>query len=149
MTGTDKILKEVHDKAREEFVMILSDECEETLKKLFSERKPKRVLEIGTAIGYSSSVMALASDCVIDTVEKDGERIKRAKELWKILGVENRINCYHGDADELLVDTVKGKTYDFVFLDGAKSAYKRQLVFLEPYIEKAEQYCATTCFIWD
>ena len=136
MTDSEKILKGVHDYAREKFVMILSDECERELKRLFDEYQPKRVLEIGTAIGYSSSVMALASDCVIDTIEKDGERIKSAKELWKSLGVDGRINSYHGDADELLGGVVEGKTYDFVFLDGAKSAYKRQLVFLDEYVEK-------------
>ena len=136
MTDSQKILQEVHDFARENFVMILSDECEEVLKRLFCKHKPKRVLEIGTAIGYSSSVMALSSDCVIDTVEKDGERIRSAKELWKKLGVDGRINSYHGDADKLLASAVDGKTYDFVFLDGAKSAYKRQLEFLDGYIEK-------------
>lgn len=136
MTESEKILKGVHDYAREKFVMILSDECERELKRLFAEYQPKRVLEIGTAIGYSSSVMALASDCVIDTIEKDGERIKSAKALWKSLGVDGRINSYHGDADELLGGVVEGKTYDFVFLDGAKSAYKRQLVFLDEYVEK-------------
>ncbi len=136
MTEKLEILKQVHDGARKDFIMILSDECEEVLKGLFEENKPKRVLEIGTAIGYSSSIMALASDCVIDTIEKDGERIEKAKRLWKSLGVEDRINCHHGDADELLASVTEGKTYDFVFLDGAKSAYKRQLEFLEPYIEK-------------
>ncbi|MDE5990986.1 MAG: O-methyltransferase [Clostridia bacterium] len=136
MIESEKILREVHDFARENFVMILSDECERELKRLFSEYKPKRVLEIGTAIGYSSSVMALASDCKIDTIEKDGERIRAAKELWKKLGVDGRINCYHGDADELLASVVEGKTYDFVFLDGAKSAYKRQLEFLERHIKR-------------
>lgn len=136
MTEKLEILKQVHDGARKDFIMILSDECEEVLKGLFEKNKPKRVLEIGTAIGYSSSIMALASDCVIDTIEKDGERIEKAKRLWKYLGVEDRINCHHGDADELLASVTEGKTYDFVFLDGAKSAYKRQLEFLEPYIEK-------------
>ena len=72
MTEKLEILKQVHDGARKDFIMILSDECEEVLKGLFEENKPKRVLEIGTAIGYSSSIMALASDCVIDTIEKTG-----------------------------------------------------------------------------
>ena len=136
MTESEKILQGVHDYARENFVMILSDECERVLKRLFAENKPKRVLEIGAAIGYSSSVMALASDCVIDTIEKDGERIKSAKALWQSLGIDGRINSYHGDADALLESVVDGKTYDFVFLDGAKSAYKRQLIFLDRYVEK-------------
>ncbi len=130
------LLKQTHGYARERYIMILSDECERVLRKIFETYSPKRVLEIGTAIGYSSSVMALISDCVIDTVEKDGERIAAAKELWTKLGVSERINAYHGDADGTLADIVEGKTYDFVFLDGAKSAYRRQLEFLEPHIEK-------------
>lgn len=136
MTDRLDILRKVRDKAREEFVMILSDGCESALRRLFEERQPKSVLEIGTAIGYSSSVMAICSDCVIDTVEKDGERIAQAKKLWKQLGVEDRINSYHGDADMLLESIIEGKTYDFVFLDGAKSAYKRQLEMLTSHIEK-------------
>ncbi len=133
---TRTILKRVHDKARADFVMILSDECESVLRELFEENKPKRVLEIGTAIGYSASVMALSSDCVIDTIEKDESRIAQAQELWKELGVQDRINCFCGNADEVLSSVVEGKTYDFVFIDGAKSAYKRQLEFLYERIEK-------------
>ena len=127
-----KILDGVHDSAREEYVMILSDECEKVLKDLFERYKPQRVLEIGTAIGYSSSLMALYSDCTVDTIEKDKDRIERAKQLWKTLGVEDRIHSYEGDADEILASVVEGKTYDFVFIDGAKSAYKKQLEFLLP-----------------
>ena len=128
MTTTQQaILKQVHDRAREEYIMILSDECEQVVKEIFEKDKPKRVLEIGTAIGYSSSVMALSGDCVIDTIEKDGSRIVRAKELWQQLGISDRIICYHGNADEILDSVTEGKTYDFVFIDGAKSAYKRQL----------------------
>ena len=130
------ILKGVHDTAREQFVMILSDECEEVLKDVFAKYSPKRVLEIGTAIGYSSSVMALSSDCVIDTIEKDASRIERARELWRRLGVENAINSYRGDSDEILDRVIEGKTYDFVFIDAAKSAYKRQLELLMPHIQK-------------
>lgn len=130
------ILKGVHDLAREKFVMILSDECEDVLRELFAKYSPKRVLEIGTAVGYSSSIMALSSDCEIDTIEKDEERITLAKDLWSRLGIEHKINVYHGDSDEVLPSVIEGKTYDFVFIDGAKSAYKRQLQLLLPHIQK-------------
>ena len=59
----EEILLDIHDLAREQFVMILSDECEKVLKDVFQKYRPQRVLEIGTAIGYSSSIMALSSDC--------------------------------------------------------------------------------------
>ncbi|MDE6275501.1 MAG: class I SAM-dependent methyltransferase [Clostridia bacterium] len=131
----EEILKGIHDLAREQFVMVLSDECEVVLKDIFAKYRPQSVLEIGSAIGYSSSVMALSSDCVIDTIEKDEERIKRAKELWARLGIEDRIKVYHGDSDVLLPKVIEGKTYDFVFIDAAKSAYKRQLELLLPHIE--------------
>ena len=134
-TEQAEVLQGVHDLAREQFVMILSDECEVVLKEIFEKYRPQRALEIGSAIGYSSSIMALSSDCVIDTIEKDFSRIERAKELWRRLGVEDRINVYHGDSDELLPQVIAGKTYDFVFIDGAKSAYKRQLELLLPYIK--------------
>lgn len=133
----ERILKKVHDSAREEYVMILSDECERVLKDLFAKHKPGRILEIGTAIGYSSSVMALCSDCIIDTIEMNESRVKRAAELWKSLGIDGRINSYVGDSDGILAQVVEGKKYDFVFIDAGKSAYKRQLEFLLPYIEKS------------
>lgn len=133
---SQKILDKVHAFARENFIMILADECEVVLRNLFEKYSPKRVLEIGTAIGYSSSVMALSSDCTIDTVEKDRDRTEKAKELWRTLGIDGRVNCFEGDSNELLPNVVKGKTYDFVFIDGAKSSYKSQLEFLYPYIEK-------------
>lgn len=133
--SAQKILFKVHDFARENYIMILSDECEKVLRRLFEEHSPSKVLEIGTAIGYSSSLMALLSDCTIDTIDKDGERIASAKKLWSKLGVEDRITAYEGDADDILADVVDGKIYDFVFLDGAKSAYRRQLEFLLPHIK--------------
>ena len=129
------ILDGVHDLARREYIMILSDECREVLQRLFAEHSPKRVLEIGTAIGYSSSIMALSSDCVIDTVEKDCERIAKAKQLWKSLGIVDKINAYLGDSEEILPKVTYGKTYDFIFIDAGKSAYKRQLEFLLPHLE--------------
>ena len=132
----EEILSGIHDLAREQFVMILSDECEKVLRDIFEEYRPKRVLEIGSAIGYSSSIMALSSDCVIDTIEKDEERIVRAKELWRRLGVDDKIKVYQGDSDKILQEVIAGKTYDFVFIDAAKSAYKRQLELLLPYISK-------------
>lgn len=130
------VLDKVHDHARQNYIMILSDECEDVMRRLFEENKPQRVLEIGTAIGYSSSVMALLSDCVIDTIEKDGERIKRAKELWNTLGVADRINSFEGNSDELLPKVIEDKTYDFVFIDGAKSSYKKQLQLIYPHLQK-------------
>ncbi|MDE6604999.1 MAG: class I SAM-dependent methyltransferase [Clostridia bacterium] len=132
----EEILSGIHDLAREQFVMILSDECEKVLRDIFEEYCPKRVLEIGSAIGYSSSIMALSSECVIDTIEKDEERIVRAKELWRRLGVDDKIKVYQGDSDKILQEVIAGKTYDFVFIDAAKSAYKRQLELLLPYIQK-------------
>ncbi len=132
----EEILLDIHDLAREQFVMILSDECEKVLKDVFQKYRPQRVLEIGTAIGYSSSIMALSSDCKIDTIEKDEERISRAKELWRRLGVDDKIKVYHGDSDEILSDVMAGKIYDFVFIDAAKSAYKRQLQSVLPYVKK-------------
>ncbi|MDE7191180.1 MAG: class I SAM-dependent methyltransferase [Clostridia bacterium] len=132
----EEILSGIHDLAREQYVMILSDECEKVLKDIFQKYRPQRVLEIGCAIGYSSSVMALSSDCAIDTVEKDEERIARAEELWRRLGIDDRIKVYHGDSEEVLPDVIADKTYDFVFIDAAKSAYKRQLDLVLPHIQK-------------
>ena len=87
------------------------------------EMKPKRILEIGTAVGYSAICFSkyLAEDGMIDTIERDEERIAEAKENIKEMKLDSKINIYEGDAVEIL-PTLNNK-YDAIFIDAAKGKY--------------------------
>lgn len=92
------------------------------------ENKPKRILEIGTAVGYSASCFARYTDddCKIDSIEIDEERYNEACKNVELIGVKDKINLYLGNAVEIL-PTLNEK-YDIVFIDAAKSKYE---IFLE------------------
>lgn len=87
--------------------------------------KPKRVLEIGTAIGYSSIRIArnLSNKAVLHTIEKSEDNIKLAEENFSKSGLAEKIVLYKGDALEIMPG-LTGK-YDFIFLDADKEDYKR------------------------
>lgn len=99
------------------------DDTLEVIAKILIEKKPKRILEIGTAVGYSAMCFSkyLAEDGLIDTIERDEKRIEEAKQNFKKVEVENKINLYEGDAVEIL-PTLNEK-YDVVFIDAAKGKY--------------------------
>ena len=99
------------------------DDTLEVIAKILTEKKPKRILEIGAAVGYSAMCFSkyLAEDGLIDTIERDEERIEEAKQNFKKVEVENKINLYEGDAVEIL-PTLNEK-YDVVFIDAAKGKY--------------------------
>ena len=118
-----KELEKIKQKALEEHIPIIMDDTLEVIAKILIEKKPKRILEIGTAVGYSAMCFSkyLAEDGLIDTIERDEKRIEEAKQNFKKVEVENKINLYEGDAVEIL-PTLNEK-YDVVFIDAAKGKY--------------------------
>lgn len=116
-------LEIIKQKALEEHIPIIMDDTLEVIAKYLKEIKPKKILEIGTAVGYSAMCFSeyLAEGGIIDTIERDEERIKEAKINIKKVGVEDKINIYEGDAVEIL-PTLNDK-YDVVFIDAAKGKY--------------------------
>ena len=116
-------LEKIKEKALENHIPIIMDDTLEVIAKILTEKKPKRILEIGTAVGYSAMCFSkyLAEDGLIDTIERDEERIEEAKQNFKKVKVENKINLYEGDAVEIL-PTLNEK-YDVVFIDAAKGKY--------------------------
>ena len=116
-------LKVIKEKALEEHIPIIMDDTLEVIDTYLKEIKPKRILEIGTAVGYSAICFSkyLAEDGIIDTIERDEERIAEAKANIKEMELDNKINIYEGDAVEIL-PTLNNK-YDAVFIDAAKGKY--------------------------
>lgn len=116
-------LEKIKQKALEEHIPIIMDDTLEVMEKYLTEMKPEKILEIGTAVGYSAMCFTkfLAENGSIDTIERDVERIKEAKENIKRVGVENKIHIFEGDAVEIL-PTLNEK-YDAVFIDAAKGKY--------------------------
>lgn len=116
-------LEIIKKKALEDHIPIIMDDTLETIEKYLKEKKPKRILEIGTAVGYSAICFTefLSEEGIIDTIERDSERIQEAKENIKKAEVEDKINIYEGDAVEIL-PTLNEK-YDVVFIDAAKGKY--------------------------
>lgn len=120
----DKIeLEKIKKKALEDHIPIIMDDTLEVMEKYLKEEEPQRILEIGTAVGYSAICFTdfLADSGVIDTIERDEQRVKEARENIKKAKVEEKINIYEGDAVEML-PTLNEK-YDAVFIDAAKGKY--------------------------
>ena len=116
-------LEKIKQKALEEHIPIIMDDTLEVIETQLKEKPPKRILEIGAAVGYSAMCFSefLADGGKIDTIERDEERIKEAKINFKNVGVEEKIKLYEGDAVEIL-PTLNEK-YDMVFIDAAKGKY--------------------------
>lgn len=117
------ILEEIKQKALEEHIPIIMDDTLEVIANILTNNKPKRMLEIGTAVGYSAICFSkyLSENGIIDTIERDVERIKQANDNIKKLGLENQIHIHSGDAVEIL-PTLTEK-YDVIFIDAAKGKY--------------------------
>lgn len=116
-------LAKIKEEALQEHIPILMDDTLEILEQLLQEEKPKRILEIGTAVGYSAICFTkfLLPGGQIDTIEREEERYKQAQINLKRAEVEDKINLFLGDAVELL-PTFEEK-YDVVFIDAAKGKY--------------------------
>ncbi len=124
MQDFDSDFKKIENLARERYIPVILDDSKEELLALVKKIKPKRILEIGTAIGYSGSLMLTTEEsAILDTIELLEERQQEAITNFKKFGVDSRVNSYLGDAMELLPNIINGNYYDLVFIDGPKSKY--------------------------
>ena len=116
-------LEKIKQKALEEHIPIIMDNTLEKLHKILENMKLNRILEIGTAVGYSAICFTefLDKDGIIDTIERDEERVIQARENIKKTDVEEKINIYLGDAVDIL-PTLNDK-YNMIFIDAAKGKY--------------------------
>ena len=113
----------IKQKALEEHIPIIMDDTLEVIGSILEKNKPNKILEIGTAVGYSAICFSkyLAENGRIDTIERDKERIKEAKINIKDMDLGNVIQIYEGDAVEILPKL--NEKYDMVFIDAAKGKY--------------------------
>lgn len=129
-------LERIKQKALKEHIPIIMDDTLEVIGNYLTQLRPKRILEIGTAVGYSAICFSryLSDDGIIDTIERDEERIKEAKINIENMNLGNQIHIYGGDAVEIL-PTLNEK-YDMVFIDAAKGKYpfflKESLRMIKP-----------------
>ena len=118
-----EICMTIEKEARATYVPIIRKEMGAFLKVLLAMNKPERILEVGTAIGYSSILMSenISETARITTIENYDKRIPIARENFKRTGKEDVITLIEGDAGEVL-KTLEGP-YDFIFMDAAKAQY--------------------------
>ena len=129
-------LAKIKQKALEEHIPIIMDDTLEVIENRLKENKPNRILEIGTAVGYSAICFSefLNENGRIDTIEREADRVLEAKDNIKRAEVDDKINIIEGDAVEIL-PTLNGM-YDMVFIDASKGKYpfflKESLRMLAP-----------------
>ena len=116
-------VQKIKEKALEEHIPIIMDDTLKVVDEILTKIKPTKILEIGTAVGYSAMCFSeyLQEGGIIDTIERDEERIAEAKQNIVKVGVAEKINILEGDAVEIL-PTLTEK-YDMVFIDAAKGKY--------------------------
>ncbi|MEK4521641.1 O-methyltransferase [Psychrobacillus sp. FSL W7-1457] len=126
----EPIFVEMESYAKENHVPIMQLSGMEVLLQLLSLQKPTSILELGTAIGYSSMRMADKLDASIVTVERDEQKAMLAKKYINRANLEERIRVIIGDALELDEEALNYQRFDAIFIDAAKGQYKK---FFEKY----------------
>lgn len=116
-------LRQIKHKALEERIPIIMDDTLQEIEQRMMQNKPSKILEIGTAVGYSAICFSkfLSEKGKIDTIERDLERVEEAKKNINDMELNDKINIYIGDAVEIL-PTLNDK-YDMIFIDAAKGKY--------------------------
>ena len=121
--GNPQYLNEIEEYAKKTNVPIIRTEMQSFLKLLLALKTPKKILEVGTAIGFSALLMSeyAPSDCMITTIEKYEKRIPIALSNFERCGKQKQITLLEGDAIEIL--KTMQESYDFIFMDAAKGQY--------------------------
>lgn len=121
--GNTEILDQIEKEAIETYVPIIRKEMQSFLKTILAIKRPARILEVGTAIGFSAILMAEYNpeNCQITTIENYEKRIPIAKENFARAGKADQITLLEGDAAEVLKELEE--PFDFIFMDAAKGQY--------------------------
>ena len=126
-------LRKLEKYAKETDVPIIRPQMQNLLRFLITWKKPSRILEVGTAIGFSALFMSeyAPKDCHITTIEKYEKRIPLARENFSKAGKEDIITLLEGDAADILSSLSSNEGFDLIFMDAAKGQY---IHFLEDII---------------
>jgi predicted O-methyltransferase YrrM len=132
----DPLSKEMRSFAEKNGVPIIEDSGLETVLQFLALKKPKRILEIGSAIGYWSTMVSRHTGSEVVTIEREDDIYKTACEFITRSTVADKITIYHADALEFDTTELTGQTFDVLFIDAAKSAYQRFFEKYEPFLAK-------------
>ena len=132
----DKVLKEIEKTSVRQFLPIVGPDKGKVLVDVIKKYKPKRVLEVGTLVGYSAILMSqhLAAGGKVVSIEINAQTAKIAKDNIKKAGFESKVDVVIGDAIET-IPKLKG-TFDILFLDAAKEEYLDYLKTAEDKLSK-------------
>ena len=133
----EKEILKIKKYALDNHVPIVRNKTLEYLQEAVSESNINTILEIGTAIGYSGSLMLDANkNATLTTIEKNEKSLNIAKENFENLGLSDRVELILGDAKDVLEDLIiAGRKFDFIFLDGPKGQYFRYLQQLKKLVK--------------
>lgn len=126
----DERLKALRTDALARGIPVTDEETLNYLLLMLSASRPRRILEIGTAVGLSAAAILLRCPAAhVTTIELEEERYLEAKQNFERFGLSSRVTCYLGDAGEIL--SMMDGRFDFVFLDGPKAQYEKYLFDLK------------------
>lgn len=124
--GNGEFLDALEAEARSEEVPVIRKDMQSFLKFLLALKRPGRILEVGTAVGFSALLMAEYNpeECTVTTIENWEPRIVKARENFRRAGKEEQITLLAGDAGEILPELcARGRHFDWIFMDAAKGQY--------------------------
>lgn len=125
----DEKVKRILRYADDNMIPVLLPETAAFLRQVVMLVKPNKVLEIGTAVGYSGHIILGESNCHLYTIEADEKLLGIADKFFEDSGYKGRVTSYLGDANEI-VPLFSGQ-FDFIFLDGPKTRYVQYLPYLK------------------
>ena len=131
----DLLSREMRAYAEKQNIPIIEDSGLETVLQFLKLKQPKRILEIGSAIGYWSIMIARHTGAEVVTIERDLQNYKKACEYIERSNVADNVKIHQADALEFNVSHLGEQAFDVIFIDAAKSAYQR-------FFEKYESFLA-------
>ena len=131
-----KEISELYSGARERGIPVIDEETMDILSFLLSVKKPERILEIGSAIGFSAAFIINFAEpsATLTSIEYNDDMADEAEENWKKLQISERIRFIRDDAVSVIKD--EKEPYDFIFLDSAKGQYPMMLPDLKRLLKK-------------
>ena len=132
--GHDDLSLEIKNYAKMNNVPIITDNGLETILQFLKIKKPKRILEIGSAIGYWSIMVSKHTDARVVTIEREYAYYEKACAYISRSSIGHKIRIYQADALDFDTDKLKDEMFDVIFIDAAKSAYKRYFEKYEPFL---------------